>query len=283
MGNFTLRFFQKLSILAFFFIFSNSVVAQSFCPQDPDPIDQVDLRGNSEYTAGQCPANDIVILGASLDTGEICNTCESGQTLTANLLISIDHTTNSANRFLGVFADLTETLPDGSTQTCRIARSTGPVLKDSEEIGDQQILDYGEVTFTCGSALVLDNILLVWTAANGESPVTPANNPNGKYCYDNPVINIVPPLNAVATAECSEGKANIDLNVTGGSGSFSYSWIGPTGFTSNLEDPQDVPQGETLNVTVTDTAANTFNVVAADVAIEHGVVHVIDGVLLPTL
>lgn len=36
-------------------------------------------------------------------------------------------------------------------------------------------------------------------------------------------------------------------------------------------------------VTVTDKAGNTFNVVAADVAIENGVVHVIDGVLLPTL
>ncbi|MBN7815794.1 fasciclin domain-containing protein [Algoriphagus pacificus] len=37
------------------------------------------------------------------------------------------------------------------------------------------------------------------------------------------------------------------------------------------------------NVTVTDKAGNTFNVVAADVAIQNGVVHVIDGVLLQTL
>jgi len=36
-------------------------------------------------------------------------------------------------------------------------------------------------------------------------------------------------------------------------------------------------------VTVTDVAGNTFNVITADVAIENGVVHVIDGVLLPTL
>jgi uncharacterized surface protein with fasciclin (FAS1) repeats len=55
---------------------------------------------------------------------------------------------------------------------------------------------------------------------------------------------------------------------------------------------QSVPTlaGETLtvtrtgnNVTVTDKAGNTFNVVAADVAISNGVVHVIDGVALPTL
>lgn len=58
------------------------------------------------------------------------------------------------------------------------------------------------------------------------------------------------------------------------------------------EGAQTVPTlaGETLtvtrtgsNVTVTDKAGNTWNVVAANVAIENGVVHVIDGVLLPTL
>ena len=66
-----------------------------------------------------------------------------------------------------------------------------------------------------------------------------------------------------------------------------------TAFSFNLASgAQDVPTlaGETLrvtrtgnNVTVTDKAGNTFNVIVADVAIENGVVHVIDGVLLPTL
>ncbi len=66
-----------------------------------------------------------------------------------------------------------------------------------------------------------------------------------------------------------------------------------TAFSFNLAaGSQTVPTlaGEMLtvtrngnNVTVTDKAGNTFNVVAADVAIENGVVHVIDGVLLPTL
>lgn len=37
------------------------------------------------------------------------------------------------------------------------------------------------------------------------------------------------------------------------------------------------------NVTVTDVNSNTFNVTTTDVVIENGVVHVIDGVLLPTL
>ena len=66
-----------------------------------------------------------------------------------------------------------------------------------------------------------------------------------------------------------------------------------TAFSFDLaEGPQSVPTlaGENLTVTrtgnavtVTDTAGTTYNVVAADVAIANGVVHVIDGVVLPTL
>ncbi|GAB3223329.1 fasciclin domain-containing protein [Algoriphagus aestuariicola] len=64
-------------------------------------------------------------------------------------------------------------------------------------------------------------------------------------------------------------------------------------FSFDLEEgSQTVPtlSGENLtvvrsgnDVSVTDAAGNTYQVVAADVAIENGVVHVIDGVLLPTL
>ncbi|MDO6473394.1 hypothetical protein Q4500_16680, partial [Maribacter sp. 1_MG-2023] len=233
-------------------------MAQSFCPQDPDPFDQQDLRLNSEYTPGQCPANDIQIVGAFLDTGEVCNSCISGDEITANFSISINHNTNSGDRFLGVFADLTETRPDGSVAVCKIARSSGPVLKNSEQSGNQQVLDYGEVTFTCGSQLVLDNILLVWTAANGESPVTPQNNPNGKYCYANPVINIVPPLNAVATASCnSNNLSDVDLVVSGGAAPLSYSWSGPGEFNAMSEDLVDLDNETTYNVTVTDAEGCT--------------------------
>ncbi|SNS21674.1 transforming growth factor-beta-induced protein [Belliella buryatensis] len=58
------------------------------------------------------------------------------------------------------------------------------------------------------------------------------------------------------------------------------------------EGSQQVPTlaGENLtvtrtgnNVTVTDSAGTTYNVVAADVVISNGVVHVIDGVVLPNL
>ncbi len=64
-------------------------------------------------------------------------------------------------------------------------------------------------------------------------------------------------------------------------------------FSTDLEEgEQTVPTlaGEDLtvtrtgsSVTVTDADGNTYNVTTADVAIQNGVVHVIDGVLLPTL
>ncbi|MEQ8924510.1 MAG: fasciclin domain-containing protein, partial [Fulvivirga sp.] len=64
-------------------------------------------------------------------------------------------------------------------------------------------------------------------------------------------------------------------------------------FSNNLVDGEQeftTLSGQSLTVTktadgvsVTDAAGNTFDVVAADVAIDNGVVHVIDGVLLPTL
>ena len=52
---------------------------------------------------------------------------------------------------------------------------------------------------------------------------------------------------------------------------------------TTLEGQQLTVVKSANGVTVTDPAGNTFNVTAADVTIENGVVHVIDGVLLPVI
>ncbi len=221
------------------------------------PANQNDLRGNSEYTPGQCPANDVVILAALLDTGDPCNSCTPGETVTADLIVTIQHGTNSDERYLGIFADIEETLVDGTTQTCDFIRCQGDLAQQNQTNGNTgiQTLNYGEITFICGSSLTLTDILLVWTAANGECPVTPQNNPNGKYCYDNGEINIAPPLNAVIDASCGMGNtADIDLVVTGGSGDFSYSWDNG----DMTEDLSNVPLG-TYMVTVTDNNLTDAN------------------------
>jgi hypothetical protein len=221
--------------------------AAQFCTGDPVPNNQQDLRDNPEYEKGKCPADDIQILGATLEVDNACNSCPSGTVITADLKIIIHHNTNSEDRYLGVFAKLTEKDPFGNTYTCSIARCSGPVLKDQDEVGGQQVLDFGTITYTCGNSLQLSEILLVWTAANGECPVTPDNNPNGKYCFTNSV-DIIPPLNAVLTAECGKGNtANINLTVSGGTGPFTYEWSN----NETSEDLTNVPLG-TYTVTVTD-------------------------------
>ena len=221
-----------------------SAKSQPFCAQDPIPSSQLDLRLNPDYDPTKCPAGDIRIISASLKLDNVCNSCKPGDVLTAALLIKINHNTNSSNRYLGVFADLTETKTDGSVSICKVVRSTGPVLVSSSD----QVLDFGKITFTCGSKLVMDKILLAWTAANGGVPITTANNPNGKYCYSNPVITITPPFNGVLKASCGSGNTtNIDLIVTGGSGNFSYLWSNG----ATTEDLTNVTLG-TYTVTVTD-------------------------------
>ncbi|WP_436516929.1 fasciclin domain-containing protein [Ekhidna sp. To15] len=69
--------------------------------------------------------------------------------------------------------------------------------------------------------------------------------------------------------------------------------VGATAFAADLaegDQPLTTLSGQSIlvnktgsDVTVTDALGNTRNVVAADVAIENGVVHVIDGVLLPEI
>ena len=248
---------QKTIFICFFLSLISLYSYGQACTGGPIPANQLDLRGNSEYTPEACPANDIMILAAILDTGDPCNSCTPGEIVTADLIITIEHGTNSSNRFLGVFADLEETLANGTTVSCDIARCSGAVLsQNSTANGDGiQTLDYGEITFTCGSSLSLTDILLVWTAANGECPITPQNNPNGKYCYNNGVINIDPPLTAMAEASCGIGNTgNIDLTVMGGSGSFSYAWNNG----ATTEDLTNVPFG-TYMVTVSDNNVNDAN------------------------
>lgn len=53
-----------------------------------------------------------------------------------------------------------------------------------------------------------------------------------------------------------DNSGSIDLTPTGGDGSYSFDWTGPSGFTSNVEDPNGLAAG-TYDVTVTDGAGCT--------------------------
>ncbi|WP_194778137.1 fasciclin domain-containing protein [Pararhodonellum marinum] len=112
-------------------------------------------------------------------------------------------------------------------------------------------------------------------------------------------ITVFAPTNEAFEAALEEfNAANLDQLVAriGGINNLEtvlgFHVVPAVAFAADLESTNTFPtlsgQEITVNssaegVTVTDAAGNTYNVVTADVAIENGVVHVIDGVLLPEL
>uniref|UniRef100_UPI000237BB43 hypothetical protein n=1 Tax=Anaerophaga thermohalophila TaxID=177400 RepID=UPI000237BB43 len=70
--------------------------------------------------------------------------------------------------------------------------------------------------------------------------------------YDNPVVNNIDN----DSPACVGNDINISIDVSGGSGPYTYSWTGPNGFTSTDEDPV------LSNVTLVD--AGTYGVVVTD-------------------
>ncbi|HWR94481.1 MAG TPA: hypothetical protein VN192_04705 [Flavobacterium sp.] len=216
---------------------------------------QQDLRLLTDaYKAGECPANDIQILATDLDAGNPCNTCTPGSTLSGNLSFTITNSTNT-DRHLAVLGTLNQTI-GGVTTSQEILSCFEVVKKDNEPAGGQ-ILDFGQVDFICGADITFTNILLVWTAAAGECPVTLANNPNGKYCYAIPTIIVGQPFQAKAESSCStttEGKMNVALAITGGSGDFSYLWSD----ISTLKNRIDIPIGN-YSVTIFDNLRKDSN------------------------
>lgn len=75
------------------------------------------------------------------------------------------------------------------------------------------------------------------------------------------IANIVTPLSVtnqgapVDNSDCSSPDGSISVNVSGGSGNYSYSWTGPNGFTANTQDITGLVGGS-YSLTVSD--ANTI-------------------------
>jgi hypothetical protein len=236
-------------VFVFFGLSINSVFAQ-----------QLDLRNlTNAYTPGKCPADDIQVLSASVSTGNVCNTCTGGS-VNANLTIRINHKTESAGRYLAICGTIIESLPGGGTNQYPLVQCFGPLLKSSQQTGGGQNLANVPITFTCGSSLQLTNILLVWTAANGECPVSLANNPNGKYCWNNPNVTITPPFSASAThvdAACyGSSTGSVNLTPVGGTLPYTYAWTASNGGA--------IPSGQADDQDLSGIVAGTYSVVVTD-------------------
>jgi transforming growth factor-beta-induced protein len=149
-------------------------------------------------------------------------------------------------------------------------------------------------------SLDLPNVVEAATAANLTvllEAVTAAG--LGQALLDAEAITVFAPTNAAFSALLAAQEVNSLAALINKLGApavikvLQFHVVPATAFSFDLaEGPQSVPTlaGENLTVTrtgatvtVRDAAGTIYNVVAADVAIENGVVHVIDGVLLPTL
>ena len=121
----------------------------------------------------------------------------------------------------------------------------------------------------------------------------------GQTLLDAEAVTVFAPTNAAFVALLAELNVSSLQELIGAIGAegvqkvLGFHVVPAVAFSFDLQEgSQTVPtlSGEELTVvrtgsevTVTDAGGNTYRVVAADVAVENGVVHVIDGVLLPTL
>ncbi len=251
-------FVKKRSLLLVFFIaisFCSTVFAQDPClpATEFDIINPVVHDPNCDIGNGDCTSKDLYVLDAYLDTGDPCNSCDEGETITAGLYLTLVNDTGSTRTSFAIFGSVETTDKNGVVTTCSISRCSGPIPGNTTAA-----LYYGDVEFKCGDSLSLVDLIQSWTDA---SPNSNCANHDCKEispkCGFSDAIVITPPLQATTKAVCTSATTiNIDLTVQGGVAPFTYAWtkVGDGGFSESTEDLTGVSAG-TYNVTVTD--ANT--------------------------
>ena len=85
---------------------------------------------------------------------------------------------------------------------------------------------------------------------------------NGSVVYNLEIFNITPDLSAslntlTDNTDCSSPNGSIDIDVSGGTGSYAYSWTGPGGFTATTQDISGLLGGN-YSVDVFDNGTNCF-------------------------
>ncbi len=188
---------------------------------------------------------------------------------------------------------------NGCSSTAQVTVNVAPALDVTVTATDNLIgtcpssLSVLTATVSGGEELAGGGYTYSWSPAAGlnytnvQSPVAkPAvtttytitvTDGNGCTATDNITITVAPPLSLTATPvvyaggyniRCNGGTdGSIDLTVNGGEAPFSYSWSGPSGFTSSDEDINGLVAG-TYNISVTDAngCSSTTTVVLSEPA-----------------
>jgi len=250
-----LLFVKKRNMLLAFFIvisFFTNIFAQDPCLPASPGIDIVNPIHSEDCTilTGDCTSKDLYVLDAFLVTENECNSCDGNEPITAQLWLTLVNDTGSTRTSFAIFGTLNTYDDKGVlTGSCSISRCIETIEKNSSIPRY-----YGDIEYTCGDAIKLVDVIQSWTDAG--KPSTCPNHDCAEIspkCGFSSEIEIKPPLQASATAECkSSSTIDIDLTVKGGSGSYSYDWTKEGGgFSSSIEDPAGVSPGK-YYVTVTD-------------------------------
>ncbi|TDD73689.1 HYR-like domain-containing protein, partial [Flavobacterium caseinilyticum] len=247
----TLRVFNPLLIAFLLFaLLPLSAVGQTCDGNTPS---QPDLR----LLKLGCSANDVEIISATLGKAT-CVTCTGTEVQELDLFVTLRHNTNSDRPSVSIFGNLTTTFADKTTSICDLLKCSGPLIPKNQILDNVpvqsggngiQIIKFGTIKYTCGSSLVLSDIMVAWTVPS-DDPCPMLTSIPSKCSYPGGTLVIVPPLQATAEAFCSPDK--VDVTVLGGIGPYTYSWTGPAGFTSTQKDPPTLGPGD-YTVTVTDS------------------------------
>lgn len=194
---------------------------------DPDADDQLPNLDGTDCTpevVENCVSKDLRIGEAFLDFNK-CQVCTPGQPVTAPLVLRLINKTGSKRTSFGYTAILNQTLPNGTEVTCIDERCGGPIEGNTADLG------LGNITFICGSQLVLQDILQYWSTANKKEDCRSYDScvdldPKCDRPLDPIIINTI--LSVSVKVECEEGKDTVTASIaslTGGTGTItSYEW-----------------------------------------------------------
>ncbi|MBL7858348.1 MAG: gliding motility-associated C-terminal domain-containing protein [Cyclobacteriaceae bacterium] len=123
--------------------------------------------------------------------------------------------------------------------------------------------DFGPINATVGVPVPITGLP---GTVGGKSYLIIVQDADGSTPFFVNIFSITTDLSAslnttVNNSNCSTPDGSIDINVSGGTTSYSYSWTGPNGFTANTQDISGL-SGGTYNVTVFDNGTNCFRTLA---------------------
>ncbi|HLO81031.1 MAG TPA: SprB repeat-containing protein, partial [Chitinophagaceae bacterium] len=220
-----------------------------------------------------CTSKDLELVGARIGDANSCVSCTPGAQVTKDLILSIDNKTGSFRPAFAYWGYLVQKDANGN-------QVGQPVLiSDCSDAGLEankitELTFPAELTYSCGNRLEIVNLVMAWTDAGKKSNcaalLADPDKINPK-CGTVPVVPVNAGLNVAGTptnGTCTGGvptKGSINVTTSGGVPSYTFSWVGPGGFTASTEDISDLNAG-LYTITVTDHNSTpcqktaTFNV-----------------------